>query len=52
VALRTADGGKTWSEETVPVGIGVVYLSQDGTFLTVTLALSSSTFTVLRYTGE
>ena len=52
VALRTADGGKTWGEEIVPAEIGVAYLARDGGFLTMTSFLSSGTFTVLRYTGE
>jgi photosystem II stability/assembly factor-like uncharacterized protein len=35
VALRTADGGKTWKEENLPAELGKPYLSRDGKFLTV-----------------
>jgi photosystem II stability/assembly factor-like uncharacterized protein len=35
VALRTADGGKTWKEESLPAELGTPYLSRDGKFLTV-----------------
>jgi photosystem II stability/assembly factor-like uncharacterized protein len=35
IALRTADGGKTWKEETLPAGLGAAYISHDGKFLTV-----------------
>ena len=35
IALRTADGGKTWKEESVPAELGKPYLSRDGRFLTV-----------------
>jgi photosystem II stability/assembly factor-like uncharacterized protein len=35
VALRTADGGKTWKEESVPSKLGAAYISRDGKFLTV-----------------
>ena len=34
-ALRTADGGKTWEEEELPVESGMPYLSRDGAFLAV-----------------
>ena len=37
IALRTADGGKTWKEESVPAGLGAPYISHDGKFLTVNL---------------
>jgi hypothetical protein len=50
VALRTADGGQTWQEESVPAQIGVPYLSSDGKFLTL-YGLLNSDVTVLRY-GE
>ena len=35
IALRTADGGKTWKEESVPAGLGAPYISRDGRFLSV-----------------
>jgi photosystem II stability/assembly factor-like uncharacterized protein len=35
LALRTADGGKTWSQEILPVRSGVLFLTHDGRFLTV-----------------
>ncbi len=35
IALRTADGGKTWKEESLPAETGTPYLSRDGKFLTV-----------------
>jgi photosystem II stability/assembly factor-like uncharacterized protein len=35
IALRTADGGKTWKEESVPAKLGEPYISRDGKFLTV-----------------
>jgi photosystem II stability/assembly factor-like uncharacterized protein len=37
IALRTADGGKTWKEESLPAGPGALYISRDGKFLTVNL---------------
>jgi photosystem II stability/assembly factor-like uncharacterized protein len=37
IALRTADGGKTWKEESLPAGPGAPYISRDGKFLTVNL---------------
>jgi photosystem II stability/assembly factor-like uncharacterized protein len=35
IALRTADGGKTWKEESLPAELGKPYISRDGKFLTV-----------------
>jgi photosystem II stability/assembly factor-like uncharacterized protein len=35
IALRTADGGKTWKEESLPAELGTPYISRDGKFLTV-----------------
>jgi photosystem II stability/assembly factor-like uncharacterized protein len=38
IGLRTADGGKTWKEESLPVEFqGAPYISRDGKFLTVNL---------------
>jgi photosystem II stability/assembly factor-like uncharacterized protein len=36
LALHTADGGQTWKHHVLPVGLGVLYLSHDGQYLTVT----------------
>jgi hypothetical protein len=33
-ALRTSDGGATWTEEPLPVPMGMFHLSRDGVFLT------------------
>jgi photosystem II stability/assembly factor-like uncharacterized protein len=35
VALRTADGGKTWKEENLPARLGTPYISRDGKVLAV-----------------
>lgn len=35
IALRTADGGKTWKEEALPALLGTPYLMRDGKYLTV-----------------
>jgi photosystem II stability/assembly factor-like uncharacterized protein len=35
IALRTADGGKTWTKETLPGEQGKPYVSRDGKFLTL-----------------
>jgi photosystem II stability/assembly factor-like uncharacterized protein len=48
IALRTADGGKTWKEETLPVDfLGIPYISRDGKSLTVNLW--GKGLTVLKY---
>jgi photosystem II stability/assembly factor-like uncharacterized protein len=47
VALRTADGGKTWKEESLPAELGTPYLSRDGKFLTVNQW--GKGLTILRY---
>jgi photosystem II stability/assembly factor-like uncharacterized protein len=51
VALRTADGGKTWQKEdmSVPAPIGSLYLTHDGT--TLTIFDTTNQVTVLRYAG-
>jgi len=51
LALRTSDGGLTWEEETIPVDIGVPYLTRDGEFLTIHSFLKSNTIFVARYKG-
>jgi len=52
VALRTADGGKTWQKEdmAVPAKIGSLYLTHDGT--TLTIFDTSNQVTVVRYAGS
>jgi photosystem II stability/assembly factor-like uncharacterized protein len=36
IALRTADGGKTWKEESLPAKLfGAAYISRDGKFVTI-----------------
>ena len=47
VALRTADGGKTWKKESLTGGLGKPYLSRDGKFLT--LNVMNEGVTVLEY---
>jgi len=51
VALRTADGGRAWTEENVPVEFGTAYLTRDGKLLTIHSILNMGQITVLRYTG-
>jgi photosystem II stability/assembly factor-like uncharacterized protein len=52
VALRTADGGQTWMEESVPTEFGTAYLAHDGRLLTVHSFFNAGQITVLRYTGD
>jgi len=47
LAMRTADGGQTWEQESVPAEFGPLYLTHDGTILTVTG--TGGQITVLRY---
>jgi beta-lactamase regulating signal transducer with metallopeptidase domain len=49
LAMRTADGGRTWRQETVPVESGTLFLSNHGTILRVEGWLGQKT--VLRYEG-
>jgi len=48
LAMRTSDGGRTWEQEIVPVGPGALYLTHDGTVLTVA-SLFGEQVDVLRY---
>ncbi len=52
VALRTADGGQTWARETVSSQIGTLYLTHDGTILTVTDLINSARVTVFGTTSR
>ena len=47
LAMRTADGGQTWEQENVPAESGALYLTRDGT--TLTLYDPAAGITVLRY---
>ncbi len=51
LALRTADGGRTWEQGAVPVKAGTFYLNQGGTILTVVDLINSEQITVLRTTA-
>jgi photosystem II stability/assembly factor-like uncharacterized protein len=48
MALRTLDGGQSWQQEILPVGIGQLYLSRDGRTLTVTDLFDNTHLTILR----
>ena len=50
LALRTADGGQTWEQEELPLKIGALHLSSDGTTLAV--VGSSGKIAVLHYQGS
>ncbi len=53
VALRTTDGGETWADETVFTGdVGILHLTHDGKFLTITSFLRPDQVTVLEYQGD
>ena len=52
IALRTADGGQAWEEESVPTELGIPYLTHDGQFLTVAGLLDTSNLTLLRYQND
>ena len=47
VALRTADGGKTWKEEGLSAGLGNPHISRDVKFLTVNQTFKE--LTLLKY---
>jgi photosystem II stability/assembly factor-like uncharacterized protein len=51
VALRTADGGQAWEEEIVSTEIGSLYLTHDGSLLTI-YSLLNSELVVFRYVGN
>jgi photosystem II stability/assembly factor-like uncharacterized protein len=51
LALRTADGGQSWQQETIPVKAGTFYLTQDGATLTVIDLVNSEQITVLHTTS-
>jgi photosystem II stability/assembly factor-like uncharacterized protein len=52
VALRTMDGGETWTSESVVSGdAGVLYLTRDAKFLTVHSLLEFRRVTVFEYKG-
>lgn len=50
VALRTDDGGESWKEEWVTDSIGTLYLTRDGSLLTVA-SMASNKMTVLGHQG-
>jgi photosystem II stability/assembly factor-like uncharacterized protein len=52
VALRTADGGTTWTEQLLETKIGIPYLSHDGKFLTIVPLLKPTVAVILHYTAE
>jgi photosystem II stability/assembly factor-like uncharacterized protein len=47
VAMRTADGGLTWQQESLPIKANPLHLTHDGTILTITNP--SQEIAVLRY---
>ena len=49
VALITSDGGQTWEHDSVPVELGLLFLSHDGKYLTVTNAWEGGRFTILEH---
>lgn len=51
VALRTIDGGQAWTEEVLAEEIGSLYLTHDGSLLTLYSFLSSEVV-VFRYVGS
>jgi len=52
LALRTSDGGQTWEQEVVPIGIGVPYLTRDGKLLTIHSFLKPNLIFVAQYKGN
>jgi photosystem II stability/assembly factor-like uncharacterized protein len=51
VALRTTDGGQTWTDETLLEKMGTPYISPDGMFIT-TSDIFSNSVRVFQYTGN
>jgi photosystem II stability/assembly factor-like uncharacterized protein len=51
VALRTADGGQTWTEEVISEETGPLYLTHDGSLLTIYSFLNSEII-VFRYVDD
>lgn len=49
-ALRTTDGGETWSKEVLPIPMGMFHISRDGNFLTHVDLLQHDKITLLRST--
>lgn len=49
LAFLTSDGGQTWEHAIVPVGLGVLFLSHDGKYLTVTDLFKAGKITVLEH---
>ena len=51
MALRTTDGGQTWTAETLLEKMGTPYISPDGMFVT-TSDIFSNSLRVFQYTGD
>jgi photosystem II stability/assembly factor-like uncharacterized protein len=45
--LNTNDGGQTWERESLPAGLGIVFLSHDARFLTVSEIGGTGAYTIL-----
>lgn len=52
VALRTADGGKTWDEQIIEAFYSTLYLSRDGKYLTLASAFTNHELSIFRYIGD
>jgi hypothetical protein len=51
VALRTIDGGQTWTDEVLLEKLGTPYISSDGMFIT-TSDIFSNSVRVFQFMGE